>query len=258
MVFKKENIARFGLGALGFVYLLVGALTALAALNLGGDKVGTKGAIAFLANQPLGKILLAIMAIGLFSYAFWRMYQTFYDSRKLGKDLNALFTRAGYLTGGLFYGSLGYVAIKLFLGGGYKEHQELLVNALNSKYGSIVAVAFGLVLAGKSIFEIYFVASNLFKKNVQSSEMPEKVKTILLKFGVIGHMSRAVVFGIMAFLTIRAGVTIRNEDVSTVTDAFQFLNYEFGNVVLGIVAIGLFCFGLFMFVKSRYLYVGMN
>lgn len=258
MTFEKENIARFGLASMGFVYILIGILTALEALNLGGYQIGTKGAIGFLANQPLGKILLIIMAIGLFSYAFWRMYQTFMDSRNLGVDMNALFIRAGYFTGGLFYGILGFVALKLFLGGNYSTQQELVMRILNSKYGSWFGVIFGLILLGKAIFEIYFVISNNFKRNVQTSKMEPKIKSTLLKFGVIGHTARAVVFGIMAFLTIRTGVTLRNEKVSTVTDAFQFLNYEFGALVLGVVAIGLLCFGLFMFVKAKYLYIQMH
>ncbi|MBA6153007.1 DUF1206 domain-containing protein [Gelidibacter maritimus] len=255
---SKEHIARFGLSAMGFVYVLVGILTAMTALNWGGQKTGTKGAIAFLSDQPFGKILLATMAIGLFSYAFWRMYQTFYDTRDLGTDFKALFTRGGYFTGGLFYGALGFIAVKLLLGGGYDRQQEVIMNALNSKYGSVFAVIFGSVLAGKAIFEIYFVISNQFKKNVQSSEMPPKAKTTLLKFGSIGHSARAVVFGVMSFLTIRTGLTFRNKKMSTLEDAFQFLNNEFGDVVLGVVALGFLCFGLFMFVKARYLYINIR
>ncbi|RXJ50605.1 DUF1206 domain-containing protein [Gelidibacter gilvus] len=254
----KENLARFGLSAIGFVYILIGTLTAMPTLNWGGQKTGTKGAIAYLADQPFGKILLATMAIGLFSYTFWRMYQTFYDTRNLGSDFKALFTRAGYFTGGLFYGGLGFVAVKLLFGGGYDDQQKLIISALNSQYGSVFAIIFGLVLAGKALFEIYFVVSNKFKKNVQSSEMPPKAKATLLKFGVIGHSARALVFGVMSFLTIRTGVTFRNKEMSTLTDAFQFLNNEFGDVVLGLVALGFLSFGLFMFVKAKYLYINMH
>lgn len=254
----KEKIARFGLSAMGFVYVLVGVLTAMTAFNWGGQKTGTKGAIAYLAGQPFGKILLATMAIGLFSYAFWRMYQTFYDTRNLGTNFKALFTRGGYFTGGLFYGALGVVAVKLIFGGGYDNQQDLIIKALNSTYGRTFAVIFGLILAGKTIFEIYFVLSGQFKKNVQSSEMPPKAKTTLLKFGLIGHSARAVVFGVMSFLTIRTGVTIRNKKMSTLEDAFQFLNNEFGDIVLGLVAIGFLCFGLFMFVKAKYLYINIH
>ncbi|HUH29593.1 DUF1206 domain-containing protein [Gelidibacter sp.] len=254
----KENIARFGLSAMGFVYILIGVLTAMPTLNLGGQKTGTKGAIAYLAGQPFGQVLLTIMAIGLFSYTFWKLYQTFYDSRNLGTDIKALFTRAGYFTGGLFYGALGFVAVKLIFGGGYDDQQEIIISALSSKFGSVFAILFGLVLAGKALFEIYFVVSNKFKKNVQSSEMPPKAKSTLLKFGVIGHFARALVFGVMSFLTIRTGVTFRHKKMSTLTDAFQFLDNEFGDVVLVLVALGFLCFGLFMLVKAKYLYINIH
>jgi hypothetical protein len=62
----------------------------------------------------------------------------------------------------------------------------------------------------------------------------------------------------MGFLTIRTVFTFRNKEVGTVTDAFEYLNNEYGSIVLGVVAIGLFCFGLFMFVKARYLYIQMH
>lgn len=258
MTLSKDNIARFGLVSIGIVYVLVGVLTSLAALNLGGKQTGTKGAISYLSNQSLAQFLLAVMAVGLFSYAFWRFYQAILDTRNLGTDANALFTRAGYFTGGAFYGFLGFIALKLFLGGNYQHQQDLLIHALNSEYGSFFAVAFGLVLAGKSIFEIYFIRSKKFMDNLQSFEMNPKLKSTLIRFGIIGHSARSVVFAIMAFLTFRTGVTIRNLKVSTLTDAFQFLSYKFSPLILGVVAIGLSCYGLFMFVKAKYLNVGMD
>jgi len=258
MTIKKDKIARIGLGAMGFVYMIVGILTALAALNLGGRKIGTKGAIAYLAEKPLGKMLLALMALGLFCYVFWRLYQTFFDSRQLGTNSRALFTRAGYFTGALFYGSLGFVATKLFFGVGYDQQQDLLIRVLDSTYGNAIAIVIGLILASKSIFEIYFVISSQFKKNVQSSEIPSKIKGGLLTLGAIGHIARAILFGIMAFLTLRAGFTLRNKSVSTTTEAFQFLNYKFGVLALVLVAIGLLCFGLYMLVKARYIKVDMD
>lgn len=257
MSFHKDKIARIGLASIGMVYVLLGTLTVLAAFNLGGRKTGTKGVIEFLSNQSSGKIFLAGIALGLFSYAFWRMYQTFLDSRDLGNNFSALFTRAGYFTGGLFYGSLGFIATKLLFGKGHDENQDFLISFFNSKYGSIIAIILGLILAGKSIFEIYFIASNQFKKNIHAAEIPPKSKTLLIKFGVIGHTARSIVFAIMSFLTIRTGFTARHENLSSVTDAMQFVNFAFGKIVLGLVAIGLLCYGLFMFVKARYLNVAM-
>lgn len=255
---KKENIARFGLSAMGFVYVLVGILTVLRTFKLGGQEVGTKGAIGFLSGQPIAKILLAVIALGLFSYVFWRFYQTFMDTRKMGTGLNALFVRAGFFTGGIFYGFLGIVAVRIFFEGGYASQSETLLKLLNSSYGSAIALIIGLIFGGKATFEFYFVLSNNFKKNVQSSKMKPKIKTLLLNFGAVGHTSRGVIFGIMSFLTIRTGLTYRNEKMSKVTDAFQFIDQKFGAFVLALIALGMLCYGLFMIVKARYLYINMK
>lgn len=103
----------------------------------------------------------------------------------------------------------------MIFGDGYDDQQEIIISALSLNFGSVFAILFGLVLAGKAFFEIYFVVSNKFKKNVQSSEMPPKAKSTLLKFGVIGQFARALVFGVMSFLTIRTGVTFRPKKMST-------------------------------------------
>ncbi|OBX21600.1 MULTISPECIES: DUF1206 domain-containing protein [Bizionia] len=258
MATKKENIARVGLSAIGFVYILVGVLTALKTFNLGGREVGTKGVIGFLSGQPVAKVLLAAVAIGLFSYTFWRFYQTFTDSRNLGTKLNALFVRAGFFTGGLFYGSLGFIALKLLFGAGYDTQQESVIKLLNSSFGSISAVIIGLIFGSKALFEIYFILSNQFKKNVQSSKIKPEIQKLLLNLGIIGHSARGIIFGIMSFLTIRTGLTFRNEKMSKLTDAFQFIDQNFGAFVLSIVAVGMSCYGLFMLVKARYLYINMK
>jgi hypothetical protein len=43
------------------------------AFGAGGKTTNQSGALAELAKQPGGKILLVLMAIGLFGYAFWRL-----------------------------------------------------------------------------------------------------------------------------------------------------------------------------------------
>ncbi len=258
MAIKKENIARFGLSAMGFVYILVGILTALKAFNLGGKEVGTKGAIGFLSGKPIDHLLLGVIAGGLLSYTFWRFYQTFMDTRDMGTDLNALFVRLGFFSGGLFYGFLGFVAIKTILEGSFNRQSEILVSLLNSSYSGIITIIIGVVFAGKAVFEWYFVLSDKFKKNIQVSKMTAKVKRVLLNFGVLGHSARGVLFGIMSFLTIRTGLTFRDEKMSQLTDAFQFIDKQFGAYILALIAFGMLCFGLFMIVKSRYLYINMK
>ena len=60
-----ELAARIGYGARGFVYLSVGALILLASVDLIGDAVGTKGALAWLAQRPLGRLWALQIGRGL-------------------------------------------------------------------------------------------------------------------------------------------------------------------------------------------------
>ena len=60
-----ETLARFGYVAKGFVYGAIGILALLAAFNVGGETTDTTGALQAIAKQPLGQILLTLIAIGL-------------------------------------------------------------------------------------------------------------------------------------------------------------------------------------------------
>ena len=66
-----ETAARVGYGARGFVYASVGTLTLMAALDIGGRSVGTKGAAVWLAQQPFGRLWLVLLGLGLWAFVGW-------------------------------------------------------------------------------------------------------------------------------------------------------------------------------------------
>ncbi|MGA9590924.1 MAG: DUF1206 domain-containing protein, partial [Salegentibacter sp.] len=72
---KIAKVRSAGFFTKGLVYFLIGALTFMAALGLGGDISSKDGVISFLLQLPLGKILVGIVALGLFAYSLWRLYQ---------------------------------------------------------------------------------------------------------------------------------------------------------------------------------------
>jgi hypothetical protein len=57
-----EIAARLGYAGRGAVYLIVGGLAVLAAIGSGGPK-GQKGALRTVLDQPLGEVLLAVVAL---------------------------------------------------------------------------------------------------------------------------------------------------------------------------------------------------
>merc|ERR1711916_144304 len=102
-----------GIATKGVVYFLAGILTTMAAIGAGGQKTDSKGVFSFIQNQAFGQVLLAIIALGLAGYVFWRLYQAIADPENIGDDAKGTFTRLGYAISGIVYGTLTYTAVKM-------------------------------------------------------------------------------------------------------------------------------------------------
>src|SRR3954452_14616408 len=68
----KESVGRIGLVGQGVVATIVGLLAIRIALGEKDDAATSEGAVAWLAEQPLGKFLLVALTVALFALALWR------------------------------------------------------------------------------------------------------------------------------------------------------------------------------------------
>ena len=118
-----ELLARSGYAARGAVSLLVGLLALLAAFGRGGA-TGSKGALQELLLHPLGDVLLAAVALGLFGFAVWRALQSLLDADGLGREPKALVVRAGQAVSAITHLGLGVFALSLLVGWGYGGGNE--------------------------------------------------------------------------------------------------------------------------------------
>src|SRR5262245_64417711 len=68
----KDPIGRVGLVGQGVVATIVGLLAIRIAVGEKDDAATSAGAVAWLADQPLGKFLLVALTVALFALAVWR------------------------------------------------------------------------------------------------------------------------------------------------------------------------------------------
>jgi hypothetical protein len=115
---SMEMMARWGYGARGAVYCLVGGLALLAAFGSGGQTGGSRGALQTLPSQPFGKVLLGVIALGLLGFAAWRIGEALTDADRRGSSWKALGVRAAHLVSGVIYASLALFAARLAMGSG--------------------------------------------------------------------------------------------------------------------------------------------
>jgi len=254
-----ERFARLGLIAKGVVYSLIGMLAFMAAFELGGtseENTDQKGVFRFILEQPMGKVLLGIIGVGLVFYAIWRFIQALRDSENKGKDAKGIGRRIGYLFSGLVYGGFAIYAFKLVLGEPTKEsdsRQTLARELLAQPFGQwlVGAVAVGMAIAG--IYQIWRGFSGKYRKEVQHSVVNNEYEDLMIRAGKFGYMARGIVWVLIGYLFMKAALEANPDEAGGTQSAFQFLeDAAYGSFLLGAVALGLLCYGVFMFMRARY------
>lgn len=256
-----ENFAKAGLTAKGIVYCLVGIIAFMAAFELGGQS--TKSAdrssvFQFILDQPFGKILLGIVALGLLCYVIWRFIQAIQDTDGKGSDAKGIFKRLRYAFSGVVYGALAFLAAKMALGnggsGGSDSRQTLASELLQQPFGQWLAgiVAVGIIIAG--LYQIYYGYSEKYKKQIRSTGLKSDIEDKMIRAGMAGFIARGIVWLVIGYMFLQAALQSNSQQAGGSSKAFAFLEEaSYGSYLLGAVALGLICYGVFMFMRAKYM-----
>src|SRR3954454_21403216 len=149
---KLEWPARAGLLARGAVYLVIGLLSIKLAFGAGGKTTDQQGALATVARQPFGKVLLVALALGLAGYALWRLWRAAVGHGIESGEDDAKERISGAISG-VTYGALCLTAIKILAGsgGGGGGPDKATAGVLGWPGGPWLVGAAGLVLIGVGI-----------------------------------------------------------------------------------------------------------
>jgi hypothetical protein len=111
-----ERLARLGLVAKGVIYAVVAILAVKVALGGREESPDRHGALKAIAEQPFGKWLLTLLAIGLAGYALWRLTQAILDRDHEGDGAKGLAKRGGSLAKAIWYGALCAFTVSTLVG----------------------------------------------------------------------------------------------------------------------------------------------
>lgn len=252
-----EWAARVGYGARGFVYLSVGVLMLLAAVDLIGDSVGSKGALAWLAARPLGRLWAVLIGVGLVAFVMWRLLQSVFDADHEGASWSGLGARAGQLFSAFSYAALAFAAFSMLAGtpddpaaDGVAQSQAYASSVLALPFGKWLLVAGGLAIFGIGVGNIVKAVREDFTEYLACSA---RLCRRVVPLARIGHVARGAAYLPLATLVVLAGLQARASEVTSFGAALDAVERQPGGPwILGAAAIGFVAFGSFSFVEARF------
>jgi hypothetical protein len=254
-------LARSGLVAKGASYGLVGLLAIKLAAGHGGKATSREGALQSLAQHGFGKAVLALLALGLAGYALWRFVQAVVereDADDAKEKLKTWGKRAGYAGRGLIYAGLTFSALKLLFGGSGEGSQDEKAHRttaaiLDWPAGRLLVGAAGIVIVGVGLWNVYRGLSQKFADKWRTGAMSQVQRTWGGRVGVVGHLARGVVFGLIGIFVTKAAIDYDPKDAIGLDGALRKLaEASYGPYLLGVTAAGLVCYGLSCLVDARH------
>jgi hypothetical protein len=252
-----EPVARAGYASKGFVYFLIGVLAVMAAFNLGGSIAGPKEALQTLQPKTFGKVLLAVVGVGLCCYAVWRFVQSIYDPEGKGKKLKGLLIRTGYAGSGIIHGLLAWAVIQMILGGSGSSSRTseagLTARLMSQPFGIWLVGIVGVIIAGVGSYHIFRGLTGAFKKRLNFSPVREKTREFLCRTCQFGLIARGVAFTITAWFFIRSAMHYNPREAGGLSEALSLVAAQsYGPWLLGAMGFGLAAYGVYAFVEARF------
>ena len=249
-----EGLARYGLGARGFVYLLIGWVALQIAFGHHSHQANQRGALAEVAQGTGGQVILWIVAFGLGAYALWRLGTAAVGNTPDGSGAGSRLQSAAR---GLIYLGLCISTITFVTGSSRtsqkQQQQTWTARLMHHTLGRWLVGIVGVVVVIIGVVLVYQGVTRKFKKELKLAEMSQATRKAVVALGAVGTTARGIVFGVAGALVITAAVTFDPNKSSGLDGAMRTLaGRSYGPALLSALAVGLIAFGVFGFAEARW------
>ena len=254
-----ERGVRFGHFTKGILYGLMGALALQVALGTGGQVAGSREAARLIERQPLGAVLLLLMAVGFAAYAVWRCIVAIKDSERKGRDAKGLAQRAGALVGGLANAALAVALFQMALGrssGRSDGARSWVGQVLAQPFGAALVAAVGAGIVIAALVQLHRAYTKKFVRDFRWQSMSQDQRRWVTHLGQAGYAAHGLVFSIIGVGLVRAALERDPGQTRGVREALlDIAHSSAGQILLGVVALGFLAFGSFLVASARYRHI---
>ena len=244
-----------GLMAYGVVHILIGwialqiAWTGLRSAtggDSGGAEASQQGALAEMAGQPFGAVLLWITALGLFALAVWQVVEAIWGHRDRPAGFKRIRKRLGSAGRAVAYAAIGVAAVRNLLGSGGSSN-----STEEGWTARLMSAPFGRILVATAAVAVIALAARLVRRGVKkkfTDDLAGGVGRGVVRLGQIGYLVKGVAFAIVGGLFGWAAITYDPEKAGGLDDALRTVDgAPFAAGLLTLMALGLACFGVYCF-----------
>src|SRR6202163_1987653 len=222
-----ELLERLGYAVRGALYAAMGLLALRIVFSVaGGQTTDLTGSLVFLIGNPLGKLVLIVAAVGLAACPLWGFTRAIYDPLHRGSDASGYMARLGFVTSAISYAAIVILALQILAGSGGasgESTQKTIASVLNHPGGGLVTVIIGVVAIGVGLGQFLEAYRATFARDLKGTEMSERERKRAIALGRFGMFARGVVFLVIGWFIVQAGIHHDATQVQGFGGAFVFL-----------------------------------
>ena len=241
-------LVSIGLISYGVLHLVVAWIALQLVFGRRGD-ASPEGALSQLGKQPLGGVLLWIMAIGLFTLTLWQAVEATIGRDEPSRD-SRLRRRLMSAGRAIVYLALGVLAVGIAIGSASSSgdpEEKFTAQLMAVPFGRVLVAVVGAAVIGIGIAQIIKGVKQKFTEDLDRGAPPA-----VRRLGTVGYCARGIALTIIGGLFIWAAISYDPEKAGGMDAALSTIRGQpFGTVLLTIMAASIACFGVYCFFWAK-------
>lgn len=248
--------ARAGFAVSGLLHLLVGSVAIQLALVKAGPAgpADQAGAVAQLARQPEGLLLLWAGFAACVALALWQTSNAVFDygqleaKKKVARKLSAAGKAVVFAVIALTFAASASGNSQT----SGKTTSDFTVSIIKAPGGAFLLIAIGAAIAIAGLVFVVLGVKRSFKKDLR---LPPSgtARSVVTGLGVVGYVAEGVALFLVGLLFIISTVNANPRESTGLDGGLKALREQpYGVYMLTAVGAGLICYGLYLMVKPKF------
>ena len=246
-----RTFGRIGIASRGVIYVVLAYLAFdIARHGNAPAQTTSTGALEEVGHRSGGSALLILLAVGLGSYAVWRLFDAVASGEGALKRLGSVAIAI------IYFGLLGR-AVELAIGhqasgGASANPQPMVSKALGWPGGKEIVGTGGVALVIAGVALALWGVFHRYAKSLAMERVSRGWQRIVRTLGALGDLARGFLIALVGTYLIGTAATNNPLQAKGIDQALKSLvHHSYGALLIGAVALGLLCFGLYSFCEAR-------